>query len=202
MCSGSWPDEPKLGGDPRWCKSRESRGRSRGIGVEMSVLHSCAAARPQKAGTSGDTWFTQARRLTETRARRPARTDLHIIVCSRIPADRHPGRKAPVAPEMPATGGRTGRERTAFREVSRAVAASGDLPAAPAQRPRRGLAVLLQKPCLLAVPVALRGGFAFVGELLAASKTDLQLRDAAMIEVEDQRDDGHALALRRVPELR
>ena len=202
MCSGSWPDEPKLGGDPRWCKSRESRGRSRGIGVEMSVLHSCATGRPQKQelrATHG------SRTRAGSRRRELAARQEQICTSSCAAAYRQIGTRAerprslPKCPRPAVEPG--GNERLSGKSLAR-WPLRGDLPAAPAQRPRRGLAVLLQKPCLLAVPVALRRCFAFVGELLAASKTDLQLRDAAMIEVEDQRDDGHALALRRVPELR
>jgi predicted Zn-dependent protease with MMP-like domain len=55
-------------------------------------------------------------------------------------------------------------------------------------------AVLLEQPLLLAVPVALGLGRALVGQLLALGDADLQLGDAAMVEIQHQRHQRHALA--------
>src|SRR6056297_3702831 len=64
------------------------------------------------------------------------------------------------------------------------------------------LAVFLEKPLLLPVPVALGGGLALVVGLLALGDPDLDLGDAAMVEVQDQRHERHALALSLVPQAR
>ena len=60
-------------------------------------------------------------------------------------------------------------------------------------------AVLLQQALLLAVPVALGRGLAFVGILLALGDADLQLHDATVVEIHHQRHQGHALARGRGP---
>ena len=62
--------------------------------------------------------------------------------------------------------------------------------------------MVLHQAGLLALPITFGLGRALVLGLLTLRDADFDLRHAAMIEVEDQRDKRHALPLGRVPEIR
>src|SRR5690606_37217615 len=59
-------------------------------------------------------------------------------------------------------------------------------------------ALVAQEPALLAAPVALLFGFPLVVQLLAARHGDLDLGAAAVVEIDFQRHNRHALALDRL----
>src|SRR6185312_10313311 len=64
-----------------------------------------------------------------------------------------------------------------------------------------GQIAVAQRARLLALPVLVALGGALVGLLLAARETDLDLGDAALVEVDRQRHQCHALAFRRAQQL-
>src|SRR5690625_2163591 len=66
----------------------------------------------------------------------------------------------------------------------------------------RALSPVAEQPCLVALPVALGLGRAFVGRLLALGDAKQHLRDPALVEIEPERHDRHPLAGRRLPEPR
>src|SRR5581483_7516926 len=67
-------------------------------------------------------------------------------------------------------------------------------------RGRCGSTLLPHQAAALAFPRALLQRFALVVQLLAARKRDLDFRAALLVEVELERDDGHAFALYRANE--
>lgn len=60
-------------------------------------------------------------------------------------------------------------------------------------------AMLFQQTLLLPVPIPLRLGLTLVMGLLTLGNPDLHLRNSAVIEVQNQRHERHALALRIAP---
>jgi len=68
-------------------------------------------------------------------------------------------------------------------------------------RPRFS-SLVAQQPAFLAAPVALLFDLALVVQLLAAREREAQLRPAAIVEIDAQRHDRHALALDRLRKLR
>src|SRR5437773_303439 len=68
-------------------------------------------------------------------------------------------------------------------------------------RQARGSSLVAHDARFLAVPVALLGGLALVVQLLALRERQLELRDAACVEIKFERNERHALALDRDGDL-
>src|SRR5690242_13361617 len=62
-------------------------------------------------------------------------------------------------------------------------------------------ALLAHEARLVALPVALLLGLALVGLLLALGEAELAFGEAARVEIDAERDDGHALALDEAAQL-
>src|SRR6056297_2668312 len=103
----------------------------------------------------------------------------------------------------PVAGGQS--DRTTLMEDSRIAPAT--TPWAGPGSGRKGVlsfpsARVLQQPLLLTAPIALGRGFALVVVFFPLGDPDLHLRDALVVEVQNQRNKRHALALCFVPKFR